>query len=99
MAIRMPRIINAKPILRRSSSSAANVPKGYFAVYRVNPSKYCGRIEPKRRYRRNPQISPQNPRNDKPMEEEDEDDDGGDDDVDDLVGDNKPRVFSQYPQG
>ncbi|KAM7475111.1 hypothetical protein LguiB_022354 [Lonicera macranthoides] len=33
MAIRMPRIINAKPILRRSSSSAANVPKGYFAVY------------------------------------------------------------------
>ncbi|KAM7470869.1 hypothetical protein LguiA_009052 [Lonicera macranthoides] len=33
MAIRMPRIINAKPILRRSSSSAANVPKGCFAVY------------------------------------------------------------------
>ncbi|KAM7470857.1 hypothetical protein LguiA_009040 [Lonicera macranthoides] len=33
MAIRMPRIINAKPILRRSSSLSANVPKGYFAVY------------------------------------------------------------------
>ena len=33
MAIRMPRIINAKPILRRSSSLGANVPKGYFAVY------------------------------------------------------------------
>ncbi|KAM7470887.1 hypothetical protein LguiA_009070 [Lonicera macranthoides] len=33
MAIRMPRIINAKPILQRSPSLAANVPKGYFAVY------------------------------------------------------------------
>ncbi|KAM7475096.1 hypothetical protein LguiB_022339 [Lonicera macranthoides] len=33
MAIRMPRIINAKPVLRRSPSLGANVPKGYFAVY------------------------------------------------------------------
>ncbi|XP_057488690.1 auxin-responsive protein SAUR21-like [Actinidia eriantha] len=40
MAIRMPRIIHAKQILRRSSSSASkalsaavDVPKGYFAVY------------------------------------------------------------------
>ncbi|XP_057488698.1 auxin-responsive protein SAUR22-like [Actinidia eriantha] len=40
MAIRMPRIIHAKQILRRSSSAASkalsaavDVPKGYFAVY------------------------------------------------------------------
>ncbi|PSS12057.1 Auxin-responsive protein [Actinidia chinensis var. chinensis] len=40
MAIRMPRIIHAKQILRRSSSAtskalsaALDVPKGYFAVY------------------------------------------------------------------
>ncbi|KAL7257501.1 hypothetical protein ACSBR1_003744 [Camellia fascicularis] len=42
MAIRMPRIIHAKQILRRSSSSKSNqeslsaavdVPKGYLAVY------------------------------------------------------------------
>ncbi|XP_057510029.1 auxin-responsive protein SAUR22-like [Actinidia eriantha] len=40
MAIRMPRIIHAKQILRRSSSAASkalsttvDVPKGYFTVY------------------------------------------------------------------
>ncbi|XP_057510973.1 auxin-responsive protein SAUR22-like [Actinidia eriantha] len=40
MAIRMPRIIHAKQILRRSSSAtskalstALDIPKGYFAVY------------------------------------------------------------------
>ncbi|KAM7470894.1 hypothetical protein LguiA_009077 [Lonicera macranthoides] len=33
MVIRMPRIINAKTILRRSTTPGANVPKGYVAVY------------------------------------------------------------------
>ncbi|KAM7470854.1 hypothetical protein LguiA_009037 [Lonicera macranthoides] len=34
MAIRMPRIVHAKQILRRSSVAAAvDVPKGYFVVY------------------------------------------------------------------
>ncbi|XP_071698669.1 auxin-responsive protein SAUR21-like [Rutidosis leptorrhynchoides] len=38
MAIRMPRIIQAKKILRRSFSNGSNttsidIPKGYFAVY------------------------------------------------------------------
>ncbi|XP_071701524.1 auxin-responsive protein SAUR21-like [Rutidosis leptorrhynchoides] len=38
MAIRMPRIIQAKKILKRSSSNGSNtpsidIPKGYFAVY------------------------------------------------------------------
>ncbi|XP_057488673.1 auxin-responsive protein SAUR21-like [Actinidia eriantha] len=45
MAIRIPRIIHAKQILRRSSSAASKVlsaavdiPKGYFAIY-VGESK------------------------------------------------------------
>ncbi|KAK8563017.1 hypothetical protein V6N13_018436 [Hibiscus sabdariffa] len=33
MGFRLPRIVNAKKILRASSPMAADVPKGYFAVY------------------------------------------------------------------
>ncbi|KAM7489690.1 hypothetical protein LguiB_027174 [Lonicera macranthoides] len=65
------------------------------ATESVNPSKYCGRIEPKPRRCEDSQFKHKTLAMVDGGEGGDEDDDGDDDD--DLVGNNTHRLISQFP--
>ncbi|KAM7481346.1 hypothetical protein LguiB_005929 [Lonicera macranthoides] len=79
-----PLKVGQKSTNREKSKHAiyASVSTRTTRITRVNPSKYCRRIEPEPRKSENPQLVAINPRNGEPNEEEDEHDDDGENLVD-----------------